>query len=68
MVNSTVFDKFVENYCNCEKEVLLYNYTKEKEKIQKIKAKCTKEQSANKLLRALHINVNAIFGDWKQSR
>ena len=48
--------------------MLLYNYNKEKEKIQKIKAKCTKEQSANKLLRALHINVNAIFGDWKQSR
>ena len=32
MVNSTVFDKFVENYCNCGKEVLLYNYTKEEEK------------------------------------
>ena len=38
MVNSTVFDKFVENYCNCEKEVLLYNYTKEEEtdKVQKM--------------------------------
>ncbi len=32
MVNPTVFDKFRESYCNCGRDVLLYNYTKEKEK------------------------------------
>ena len=32
MVNPTVFDKLRESYCNCGREVLLYNYTKEKEK------------------------------------
>lgn len=32
MVKPTVFDKFRESYCNYGREVLLYNYTKEKEK------------------------------------
>lgn len=32
MAKPTVFDKFRESYCNYGREVLLYNYTKEKEK------------------------------------